>query len=79
MKAVLSIISEILAIFRLSKESKNKEVEVKNQEDFRDREKKQQNVSVKDSDEKLIADAIHAKTEEEKRKKLDEIRKIIAK
>lgn len=79
MKFALTIISELLTLFRLNRESKNKEVEIKNQEDFRTREKKQQEVSIKDSDEKLIADVIHAKTEEEKKKKLDEIRKIIAK
>jgi putative cell wall-binding protein len=78
MQYIAGIVKELLALFRLSKENKFKEVELKNQEDFKDREKKQQEVLVKDGHDELIAQVVNAQTEEEKKAKLGEIRKIIS-
>lgn len=79
MQYILGVFKELLTLLRISKENKVKEIEIKNQEDFKDREVKQQNVTIKDSDEKLISEVILAKDEAEKQRKLDEIRKIISK
>jgi hypothetical protein len=79
MQYILGVFKELLTLLRISKENKVKEIEIKNQEDFKDREIKQQNVTIKDADEKLISEVILAKDEAEKQRKLDEIRKIISK
>lgn len=79
MEYIFGIFKELLTLFRVSKEEKSKEIEAKNKEDFKDREKKQQDVSQKDKDEQLIRDVVNSVEEEERQIKLEEIRKVIAK
>jgi hypothetical protein len=79
MEYVFGIIKELLTLFRVSKESKSKEIEIRNQSEFKEREVKQQTVTQKDNDEKLISEVVHAKTPEEEETKMNEIRKIISK
>jgi hypothetical protein len=78
MEFFFKIAAELLSLFRISRENKSKEIELKNKEDFQDREKKQQEVSQKDKDEKLISEVISS-TEEQRRQKLEEIRRVVSK
>lgn len=79
MEAIFRTIAEILSIFRISKQAKQEEAKIKQKEIFVERAKQQEEVTIKDQDEKLIADTIAAKDALEREKKLDEIRKIISK
>lgn len=79
MQYLFGIFKELLALVRISKENKVKEVDIKNKEDFKKREVKQQEVDLKDKDERLISEVVKAQNEIEKQQKLDEIRKIISK
>lgn len=78
MEALFRIAAELLSLFRISRESKKEETKIRQKEIFVKQAEKQQEASVKDSDEKLIAEVVSSSGEERK-KKLDEIRKIISK
>lgn len=76
--AIIRAIAEALGLWRLSREAKAKEVQLKNEKEFKDREKKQQEISQKDEDERKIAEVVKATDETERQKKLEEIRKIVS-
>jgi len=78
MEFLFRLAAELLLIFRISKEDKREESKIKQKEVFVENARKQQEVSIKDSDEKLIADVVSS-SGEEREKKLEEIRKIISK
>lgn len=78
LNALFGIIREILSLFRIVRENKAREIDIKNQEDFKKREERQQDVSKKDEHEKLIGEVINAETEAERQRKLDEIRRVIS-
>lgn len=78
MEYIFKAISELLSIFRINREVKKKEIEIKNEEVFKIREVNQQEINQKDRDEKLIADVVH-NVGEKRELSLEEIRKIIAK
>jgi hypothetical protein len=78
MEYIFKAISELLSIFRIHKEVKKQEIEIKNKEVFQEREVNQQEVNEKDKDEKLIADVVNT-TGAQREMSLEEIRKIIAK
>ena len=78
MEYIFKAISELLSIFRINREAKNKEIEIKNEEVFKVREVNQQEINQKDRDEKLIADVVN-NVGEKRELSLEEIRKIIAK
>lgn len=79
MDAIFRIIAEVLSIFRISKQAKREEAQIKQKEVFVERAKNQEEVSQKDKDEQLISEVVSAPTAEERQKKLDEMRKIISK
>ena len=78
MDSIFRIIAELLGFLRIGREAKAKEIDIKNQEEFVRREENQREVSQRDADEKLIADAINSK-ELERQKRLEEIRRVISK
>lgn len=78
MEYIFKAISELLSIFRINREAKKKEIEIKNEEVFKVREVNQQEINQKDRDEKLIADVVN-NVGEKRELSLEEIRKIIAK
>ena len=78
MEYIFKAISELLSIFRINREAKKKEIEIKNEEVFKVREVNQQEINQKDRDEKLIADVVN-NIGEKRKLSLEEIRKIIAK
>lgn len=78
MEYIFKAISELLSIFRINREVKKKEIEIKNEEVFKVREVNQQEINLKDRDEKLIADVVN-NVGEKRELSLEEIRKIIAK
>lgn len=78
MEYIFKAITELLSIFRINREVKKKEIEIKNEEVFQEREVNQQEINLKDRDEKLIADVVN-NVGEKRELSLEEIRKIIAK
>lgn len=78
MQYFFNLVKEIISLLKVSKESRNKEVELKNQEDFKNRQVKQQEVQEKDKNEVLIDQVVNAKTKEDREKSLEEIRKIVS-
>ncbi|MEY4571729.1 MAG: hypothetical protein RLZ10_940 [Bacteroidota bacterium] len=78
MDAIFRIIAEALSLFRITKEAKKVEIQQKNKEIFVERQVKQDEVAKQDNNEKLVQEVVSSSGEERK-KKLDEIRKIISK
>ncbi len=77
--SILNILAELFEFLRLGKQSKAEETRIKNQEDFKKRQEKQQDVSDKDKDEERISKVVHPQTPEEREAELEEIRKVISK
>jgi hypothetical protein len=78
MEYIFKAISELISIFRIHKEVKKEEIEIKNTEVFKEREVSQQEIDLKDRDEELISTVIK-NSGELRESSLEEIRKIIAK
>lgn len=79
MQYVIGLLKELVGLFRVSKEAKVQEVQLKNREEFKAREIKQQEVIVKDRNEDLIDKVVNPASETQRQISLQEIRKIISK
>lgn len=79
MQYVIGLFKELISLFRISKEAKFQETEIKNKEEFKNRSIKQQEVSVKDKNEDLIDKVVNPISETQREISLEEIRKIISK
>lgn len=79
MQYVIGLLKELVGLFRVSKEAKVQEVQMKNQEEFKAREVKQQEVLIKDRNEDLIDKVVNSSNDTQRQISLQEIRKIISK
>lgn len=79
MQYVIGLLKELVGLFRVSKEAKVQEVQLKNKEEFKAREIKQQEVVIKDRNEDLIDKVVNPASETQRQISLQEIRKIISK
>lgn len=79
MQYVIGLLKELVGLFRVSKEAKVQEVKMKNQEEFKAREVKQQEVLIKDRNEDLIDKVVNSSSDTQRQISLQEIRKIISK
>jgi CHASE3 domain sensor protein len=79
MQFVLGLFKELLTLLRISQEKKQREIELKNTEDFKKAAENQSVVTQKDKDEEVIGRVVNSKSEEDKKAALDEIRRVIAK
>lgn len=79
MQAIISVVAELFGLLKIWRQNKQEEVKAKQKEIFVERAKNQQEVQQKDKDEQLISEVVSAPTPEERKKRLDEIRKIISK
>lgn len=76
--SLAKLLESIFGIWKTKEEVKQREFEIKNTEEQRVKAEKREDVNQKDIAEKLVKDAIEAKTKEEQDRLLDEIRRRAA-
>lgn len=75
---IMDFLSSLLGIIRQLLTGRNEEARRKDREDIRQNESAKKEVELRDQAEKAVKNVEQAKTEEEKQKALDEIRKKIS-